>query len=96
MCKSILEAKCELLPAEIVIKAIRRPNGDLWIYDGHHRWMAARQCKHQKIKVEIVTEEQFLAEKGLAGEGITLEDFFAMVELGPKPGPCEVVDRFVD
>lgn len=96
VCGAILEEKCALLPAEIIIKAIRRPNGDLWIIDGHHRWMAARQCQHQKIKVDIVTEEQFLMERGFAEEGISLEDFFAMVELGPKSGPCEVVDGFVD
>lgn len=96
VCKSIVETKCEMLPGEIVIKAIRRSNGDLWIYDGHHRWMAAQQCQHPKIKVEIMTEAQFLEHKGLAGEGITLEDFFAMLDLGPKPGPCRVVEEFIE
>jgi hypothetical protein len=94
VCKTILQEKCAMLPAEIVVKAIRRPNGDLWIYDGHHRWMAARECKNTSIKVEVVTEEQFLMDKGLAGEGITLEDFFAMLDLGPKFGPCEIVEQF--
>ena len=96
VCRSIVDKKCTLPIEEIVVKAIRRPNGELWIYDGHHRWMAAIECGHPKIKVEIVTEAEFLREKGLAGEGISLEALMAMLELSPKPGRCTVVDEFVE